>query len=125
MVLHERIRTGSDSIYSVQDWIRTEKFHSPLISAALQDGGPAKLHYRTGQWSAHQGGLVGYTVSWAAKKGGRRTALFCSPPSLCRSLPDRLFVQPAGPPFCAARRKFTFFIWKHGPPARPAHQPSN
>jgi len=22
--------------------------------------------------------------------------------------------------FCAARQKFTFFIWKHGPPARPA-----
>ena len=28
-----RIRTGSDSILSDQDWTRTEKFHSPLISA--------------------------------------------------------------------------------------------
>ena len=27
-----RIRTGSDSILSDQDWTRTEKFHSPLIS---------------------------------------------------------------------------------------------
>ena len=27
------IRTGSDSILSEQDWARTEKFHSPLISA--------------------------------------------------------------------------------------------
>jgi len=30
-----RIRTGSDSILSDQDWTRTEKFHSPLISANL------------------------------------------------------------------------------------------
>jgi len=28
-----RIRTGSDSVLSDQDWTRTEKFHSPLISA--------------------------------------------------------------------------------------------
>jgi len=28
------IRTGSDSILSDQDWTRTEKFHSPLISGA-------------------------------------------------------------------------------------------
>jgi len=33
MILHWRIRTGSDSILSDQDWIQTEKFHSPLISA--------------------------------------------------------------------------------------------
>jgi len=32
MILHWRIRTGSDSISSDQDWTRTEKFHSPLIS---------------------------------------------------------------------------------------------
>jgi len=38
-------------------------------------------------------------------------------PALSRSTPDCLFVQPAGLPFCAARRKFTFFIWKHGSPA--------
>jgi len=30
-------RTGSDSILSDQDWTRTEKFHSPLISVILQD----------------------------------------------------------------------------------------
>jgi len=31
-------------------------------------------------------------------------------------------VQPAGPPFCAAGSggQFMFFIWQHGPPARPA-----
>ena len=29
-----RIRTGSDSILSDQDWTRTEKFHSPLIPGA-------------------------------------------------------------------------------------------
>jgi len=28
-----QIRTGSDAILSDQDWTRTEKFHSPLISA--------------------------------------------------------------------------------------------
>jgi len=28
-----RIRTGSDSISSDQDWTWTEKFHRPLISA--------------------------------------------------------------------------------------------
>jgi len=28
-----QIRTGSDYILSNQDWARTEKFHSPLISA--------------------------------------------------------------------------------------------
>jgi len=27
--------------------------------------------------------------------------------------------QPAGPPSCAARGNFMFFIWKHGPPAGP------
>jgi len=27
-------RTGSDSILSDQDWTRTEKFHSPLISGS-------------------------------------------------------------------------------------------
>ena len=30
-----RIRTGSDSNLSDQDWTRTEKFHSPLISGKL------------------------------------------------------------------------------------------
>jgi len=32
MISHWRIRTGSDSVLSDQDWTRTEKFHSPLIS---------------------------------------------------------------------------------------------
>jgi len=34
MILHWRIRPGWDSIWSDQDWARTEKFHSPLISAS-------------------------------------------------------------------------------------------
>jgi len=29
-----RIRTGSDSVFADQDWTRTEKFVSPLISDA-------------------------------------------------------------------------------------------
>ena len=32
-----RIRTGSDSILSDQDWTRTKKFYSPLISAEKQN----------------------------------------------------------------------------------------
>ena len=33
-----RIRTGSDSILSEQDWTRTEKFHSPLFSGLGLEG---------------------------------------------------------------------------------------
>jgi len=32
-----RIRAGSDSTFADQDWTRTEKFHSPLISAVLTE----------------------------------------------------------------------------------------
>ena len=38
-----QIRTGSDSILSDQDWTRTEKFHSPLISAARPNGPPVNV----------------------------------------------------------------------------------
>ena len=85
--------------------------------ASCTEGWAGRLLYRTSQWA-------GRTLSWAAEKSGRRAALFC------RSA--RPFSQPAGPTFCAARwpallsfcllcnspacRKFTFFIWKHGPP---------
>jgi len=57
------------------------------------------LYRKAGQQAALQDGPVGCTVSsrWAAKKGRRRAGLFCSPP--------RLFVHPAGLPFCAACRK--------------------
>jgi len=34
MILHWRIRTGSGSILSDQDWVRTKNFHSPFISVA-------------------------------------------------------------------------------------------
>jgi len=30
MVLHGQIRTGSDSVFSDQDWTQTEEFRSPL-----------------------------------------------------------------------------------------------
>jgi len=35
-----RIRTGSDSILSDEDWTRTEKFHSPLISGVSVEHDP-------------------------------------------------------------------------------------
>jgi len=44
--------TGSDSILSDQDWTRTEKFHSPLISAR---GG----HHHWGAPVSIPGGKVG------------------------------------------------------------------
>jgi len=66
------------------------------------------LHRRVGQQAALQDGPVDCTLSLATEKGG---------PEGCS------FLQPAGPPFCSARRKFTFFIWKYGPPARPARRP--
>ena len=48
-------------------------------------------------------------------------------PALLRRPPARRVVLPAGSPFCTAqspsgRRKFMFFIWKHGPPARPVRR---
>jgi len=65
-----------------------------------------------------QAGGLRKRVGRAAEKGSLRPALMCSP----LACP---VAQPAGPPFCAApqttaRGKFMFFIWQHGPPARPA-----
>ena len=75
------------------------------------------LHYRTGQWAAHYSGLQ--------KRAGQRIVLFCSPPRPLLQ-PALLCSMPACPSVsCAARRKFTFFIWTHGPPNRPARWPSN
>ena len=39
-----RIRTGSDSIFADQDWTRTEKFASPLISATHIKKANTKLY---------------------------------------------------------------------------------
>ena len=89
-----------------------------------------ELHRRAGRQAALQDWPVGCTLrganglhirlNWAAEKGGpegcpflqpappffaaRRTTFLCSPP-FCLV-------------FCAVHRQFTFFIWKHGPPAR-------
>jgi len=48
MVLHEQIRTGLDSIFSDQDWTRTEKFHSLLISAVVP-GGPCVSQHKASE----------------------------------------------------------------------------
>ena len=45
-----RIRTGSDSIFLDQDWTRTEKFGSPLISATNHFANFAKGH-TTVEWT--------------------------------------------------------------------------
>ena len=68
-----------------------------------------------GQWDAHRraGGLH---IKLGCEKGRLEGCPFLQPALLC-SPPTRPSV------FCAARRKLTFFIWKHGPPARPAHRP--
>jgi len=65
---------------------------------------------------------------------GQSGGLFRShwPAFMCSSL-TRPVVQPASRAFCAGcqpgllcsqpyRRKFMLFIWKHGPPARPARR---
>jgi len=84
-----------------------------------------ELHGRAGRQAALQDRPVGCTLSWAAEKGGPEGCPFLQPTPPFSA--DRLFVQPAGPPFCLlcsppAPRKFTFFIWKHSPPACPALQ---
>ena len=87
----------------------------------LWDG---ELHRRAGRQAAQQGRPVGCTLGRAGglhiklaptEKGGPEGYPFPQPAG-------PFFVQPAGPPFCLqcilpAHRKFTFFIWKHGPPA--------
>ena len=79
---------------------------------AAQKSGPAGcttgldsgLHIKLGCGKGRSGGL--------RFSAARCTAFLCSPPA-------RLSV------FCAARLQFTFFIWKHGSPARPGRRPSN
>jgi len=61
-----------------------------------------ELHRRAGRHAAPQDGPVGCTLRLT---GGLHIQLGCGK-------------GRAGGPFSAARRKFTFFIWKHGPPAR-------
>jgi len=98
--------------------------------------GAGELHRRAGRQAALQDGPVGCTLKRAGglhiKLGCRKglaggLPLSAGRPVLFRSPPDRPFVQPAGPPFCLlcsppARRKFSFFIWKHSPPAHPARR---
>ena len=70
-------------------------------------------------------GLVGCTVRWAAEKGGPKDCPFLQPAQLFSAARRTSFLcSPLASPsvFCAACRKFTFFIWKHGSPARPALQ---
>jgi len=66
-----RIRTGSDSILSNQDWTRSEKFHSPLISArqSKQKISPNVDHH----WSKKFSFLCMQT-KWVCPSGSQR---FC------------------------------------------------
>ena len=92
----------------------------PSRTKDAQHGGPGCT---TGQ-AAQQGGPVGCRLR---RVGMLHTKLGCGkrwtgglPFSAARS--TALLCSPLARPsvFCAARRKFTFFIWKHGPSARPA-----
>ena len=88
-----------------------------------------KHQFSVGWRAAQKGGLAGCTtgrasglhikagctLSWAAEKGRPEGCPFLQPhPTLFCNVPDRLFVQPAGSPFChlcslPAHRKFTFY----------------
>ena len=88
---------------------RAGELHRADRQAALQDwlvgctlSGTSGLHIKLGCGKGRSGGMP--------FSAARCTAFLCSPPA-------RLSVV-----FCAARRQFTFFIWKRGPPARPALQ---
>ena len=75
---------------------------------AAQKGGPA---------GCIQGGLVGSTLRRASRLH-IYIKLVCG-----KGQPGVLpFSAARRSVFCAAHRKFKFFIWKHGPPARPALQ---
>ena len=61
-------------------------------------GRAGRLHYRTGQWAAHWGGLQ---IKLGCRKGRAGGLPFSAvQPVLFRITPDRPFEQPASPPFC-------------------------
>jgi len=81
--------------------------------AGCTTGRTSGLHIKAGRRSAHKAGLrkgrAGGLPFSAEKKHPFPQA---AGPPFCASRPARPSV------FCAARRQFTFFIWKHGFPAR-------
>jgi len=92
-----------------------------------QKGGPA------GCTKGLSGGLRKRTGR-PAERGSPPASPFLQPSLMC-SPPARFNVQPTGPSCSAAcrpallcsspaPRKLMFFIWQHGPPARPARRPS-
>jgi len=123
-----------------------EMFKSNDSLRITQNGGPAgrvgwrtvllneKHEFSAGWRVAQKGGLACCTTGRAsglhiklgfAKRQARGLPFSAVRPALFRSPLARPFVQYAGPPFCAARQKFTFLVWKHGRPARPARRSSN
>jgi len=101
-------------------------------------GGPGGLEGRVSKWKTLTFGGLHRRQKGGLRKMARRTAEKGSPPtrpfwqpSLMCSPPACFNMQPTGP-FCSAacrpallcsspvRGKFMFFIWQHGPPARPA-----
>ena len=87
-----------------------------------------ELHRRAGRQAAQQDRPVGCTLRWPTEKGGPEGCPFLqhSPPFSAIRQTTFLCSPPARPcVFNAACRKFTFFIWEHGPPARPARRLSN
>ena len=98
--------------------------------------------WRAAQKTAGRAGVLHKkAVRWASEKGGaccrkgQPSVPTFSAAQLTVQPPARLHVQPTGPSCSAAWRptllcsspacgKVRFFIWQHGPPARPACQPS-
>jgi len=104
--------------------LRNEKHDFSADWGAAQKGGAA------GCTTGRASGLhikAGYTVrlSWAAEKSRPEGFPFLRAGGLsCSAVRAALFRSPPAYPsvFCAARRKFTFFVWKHGSRSRPALQ---
>ena len=83
------------------------------------------MTFPRGWQAAHKGGPAGCTTGRAS---GLHNTLGCGKGRaggllLSATCPAHFRSPPARPSvFCAACQQFTFFIWKHGPPARPALQ---
>jgi len=59
MILRRRVRTGSDSIFVEQDWTRTEKFHSALVSLVSR-----KVYVRDEHWTGSGLWWIVFIFDW-------------------------------------------------------------
>ena len=135
MMVSDQDRIMFGAYFSDQDRIRILlkffgsdriiKFQYPHNTAAQKTegragraGGPCFQMKNVNFWRAAQ-----KTEGRAALKGSPPARPFPQTSLLCSPL-ARPVVQHALLCSSSARRKFNFFIWQHGPPARPARRPS-